>query len=86
MGSVEAGKAADLVVLSADRPEFVAGAAVDPHDLIAYGGSRASVSHVLVAGELLVQDGELTRLNLAEIRTQACRHLDHLLRRADLQI
>lgn len=86
VGSVEAGKAADLVVLSADRPELVAGAAVDPHDLIAYGGSRASVSHVLVAGEVLVQDGELTRLNLAEIRTQATRHLDHLLRRADLQI
>jgi 5-methylthioadenosine/S-adenosylhomocysteine deaminase len=74
------------MVLSAERPELVAAAQVDPHDLIAYGGSRASVRHVLVAGEVLVQDGALTHLNLNEIRLQATRHLDQLLRRADLQI
>ena len=84
VGSVELGKAADLVVLSGDRPEFVADPSVDPHDLIAFSGSRASVEHVIVAGEMLVQDGAFTRLDLAEIRTQAARHLQGLLRRADL--
>ena len=86
VGSVEVGKAADLVVLSSDRPELVAAARVDPHDLIAYGGSRASVRHVLVAGEALVQDGALTRLNLDEIRAQASRHLELLLQRAEIEI
>jgi cytosine/adenosine deaminase-related metal-dependent hydrolase len=86
IGSVEAGKAADLMILSSNRPELVAGASVDPHDLIAYGGSRASVRHVLVAGEVLVEDHALTRLNLEEIRQQASRHLAHLLRRADLEL
>lgn len=86
VGSIEPGKAADLVVLSADRPELVAGATVDPHDLITYGGSRASVRHVLVAGDVLVREGALTCLDLDEIRAQASRHLDRLLRRADLQI
>ena len=86
IGTVEAGKAADLVVISSRRPELLASSAADPHDLIAFGGSRASVKHVLVAGEPLVQDGVLTRLNLDEIRRQSSSHLDHLLRRAKLEL
>jgi cytosine/adenosine deaminase-related metal-dependent hydrolase len=85
-GSVEAGKAADLTVVSGRRPEMVASEAVDPHDLIAFSGSRASVRHVLVDGEVLVQDGELTRLDWNEIRRQASHHLDQLLKRANLTI
>jgi cytosine/adenosine deaminase-related metal-dependent hydrolase len=83
VGTIEAGRQADLLVVSGDRPELMAAATADPHDLIAFGGSRASVLHVMVDGELLVQDGELTRLNLGEIRRNATRCLADLLQRAD---
>ena len=86
IGSIEVGKAADLVVLEGDRPELLADRSADPHDLIAFGASRASVSHVLVAGEWLVREGRLTRLDLAEIRSRAALHLTRLLGRADLGI
>ena len=83
-GSIEVGKAADLVVLARDRPELLGAERVDPHDLIAFGGSRAAVSHVIVAGDILVQDGELARFNLAEVRRRAGRCLESLLQRAVL--
>jgi len=82
VGSLEVGKAADLVVLGTDRPELLAASTVDLHDLVAFGASRASVRHVLVNGELLVEDGRLTRLNLEEIRQEASRCLEELLQRA----
>ena len=83
-GSLETGKAADLVVLSLGAPELSAHPTVDPHDLVVYSGSPAAVRHVMVDGELLVEDGRLTRLDLDEVRREAGRALDALLERADL--
>ncbi|MFP5288741.1 MAG: amidohydrolase family protein [Thermoanaerobaculia bacterium] len=86
VGSIEPGKAADLTVLSLDRPELWAAPQVDPHDLVAFGASRAAVRHVLVAGRLLVEDGRLTRLDLGEIVRQSNLHLAALIRRSGLAI
>lgn len=86
VGSVEPGKAADLTVLSLDRPELQAAPQVDPHDLVAFGASRAAVRHVLVAGRLLVEDGRLTHLDLGEIVRQAHLHLAALIRRSGLSL
>ncbi len=80
-GTLEVGKMADLVVLSTDRPELLAASKVDLHDLVAFGASRASVRHVVVGGEILVENGRLTRLNLEEIRQEASRCLEELLQR-----
>ncbi|TNF71278.1 MAG: N-ethylammeline chlorohydrolase, partial [Acidobacteria bacterium] len=84
IGSIEKGKAADLLVLSLDRPELFASPDVDLHDLVAFGASRASVRHVIVEGNLLVEEGRLTRLDLAEIRRQAAVSLQDLLQRSGL--
>lgn len=84
-GSLEAGKAADLVVLSRDRPESW-GPRADPHDLIAYSASRADVRHVVVAGEVLVEDGWLTRLDLDEVRARADAALEAVLRRSGVEV
>ena len=54
-------------VLASDRPELWAAPQADPHDLVAFGASRAVVRHVLVGGRLEVEEGRLTRLDLAEI-------------------
>lgn len=84
IGSLETGKRADVVVLSLERPELVAAAAVDPHDLVAFGASPASVRHVVVDGELLVEEGRLTRLELATARRTARDQARAILARAGI--
>jgi len=84
IGTVEVGKAADLLVLDGMRPETWASDDADVHDLIAFGASRAAVRHVLVAGELLVESGRLVRLELDSILRRGRAALDDLLQRAAL--
>jgi cytosine/adenosine deaminase-related metal-dependent hydrolase len=81
-GSVEPGKAADLVVLAAGRPELWGAEEADPHDLVAFGASRAAVRHVIVDGQLQVEDGRLTRLDADEVFREAGRCLRDLIRRS----
>jgi len=85
-GTIETGKAADLVVLASDRPELWAAPQADPHDLVAFGASRGSVRHVLVDGQILVEDGRLTRLDAEEIFRQAERCLAALIRRSGVAL
>jgi len=82
IGSIEMGKAADILVIDRALPEFFGASTVDPHDLIAFGGSRKAVRHLFVAGRHLVADGELTRLDLRQIEERAASCLERLLRRA----
>ena len=82
VGSLEVGRRADVLILGTDRPELLAASEVDLHDLVTFGASRASVRHVVVGGEILVENGRLTRLNLEEIRREASRCLVALLQRA----
>jgi cytosine/adenosine deaminase-related metal-dependent hydrolase len=86
IGTIEAGKAADLVVLASDRPELWGAPQADPHDLIAFGASRGAVRHVTVAGELLVEDGRLTKLDAEEIFRQSERCLAALIRRSGVEL
>ncbi|MEA2694997.1 MAG: 5-methylthioadenosine/S-adenosylhomocysteine deaminase, partial [Acidobacteriota bacterium] len=81
VGTVETGKAADLLVLSLGDPALFAAPEVDPHDLVAWGASRLAVRHVLVGGEALVEDGRLTHLDLEEILRRAGEELAKLLAR-----
>jgi 5-methylthioadenosine/S-adenosylhomocysteine deaminase len=68
LGSLAPGKAADLVAVDFGRPELVP--CYDPISHLVYAAGRQDVSHVWVAGDLLVDDGVLTR---AEVRTAAAR-------------
>ncbi len=86
IGTIEPGKLADLVVLSTARPELWAAPQVDPHDLVAFGASRAAVRHVLVEGRPIVEDGRLTHLDLAEIYRQSTRCLGELIRRSEVEL
>ncbi len=84
VGSVEPGKLADLVVLAGDRPELWADEGADPHDLVAFCGTRAAVRHVFVGGRPVVEEGRLAGLDLDEISRRARRALRAVLERADL--
>jgi cytosine/adenosine deaminase-related metal-dependent hydrolase len=85
-GTIETGKAADLVVLSSDRPELWAAPQADPYDLVAFGASRGAVRHVLVDGQILVEDGRLTRLDAEEIFRESERCLAALIRRSGVAL
>ncbi len=86
VGSIEIGKWADLVVLDSSRPEMWATAQADPHDVVAFSASPAQVRHVFVEGEPLVEDGQLTHLDLGRIRHQVERSCRDLIARSGLTL
>jgi cytosine/adenosine deaminase-related metal-dependent hydrolase len=70
IGSIEAGKCADLTVLDLDGPH----AQPEDADLISrivYSARAADVRHVVVEGRIVVRDGELKTADLGEIRRTA---------------
>ncbi|MBX3212913.1 MAG: amidohydrolase family protein [Labilithrix sp.] len=75
VGSLEVGKRADLVVVRMDGPHIEPGG--DAWSRLAYGCTSRDVTHVLVDGELIVRNGEHTRLDhdrvLSRARSQAKR-------------
>ena len=73
-------------MLSTEHPELWAAPQADPHDRIAFGATRATVRHVLVAGRLLVEDGRLLGLDLEEIYRESSRCLGELIRRSGLDL
>jgi len=84
IGSLEVGKAADLVVLALERPELAVSSRVDPHERIVYGAAAASVRHVAIGGLVEVEEGRLQRLDLAKIVREATRAADRVSRRAGI--
>lgn len=75
IGSVEIGKEADLVLFDTSWPEWQP--LYNPVSNLVYSATGNSVGHVLVAGEVVVRDGRLTRVDeraiLAEVRETAQR-------------
>ena len=83
IGSIEAGKCADLVALDLDGPH----AQPEDADLISrivYSARAADVRHVIVDGRIVVRDGELKTADLAEIRGRANTQARRLRRAARL--
>ncbi len=68
IGSLTAGKSADIIAVDFGCPELAP--CYDPISHLVYAVGRHDVSHVWVAGELLVEEGVLTRV---EARTAAAR-------------
>jgi 5-methylthioadenosine/S-adenosylhomocysteine deaminase len=75
IGSIEAGKRADLVLLDADAPNFTP--LNDPVTQLVYGETGQSVRTVLVGGEVVLEDGRPTRFDadavIAEARERGAR-------------
>jgi 5-methylthioadenosine/S-adenosylhomocysteine deaminase len=68
IGSIEAGKDADLVMFDTGRPEWQP--LINPVANLVYSATGDSVRHVFVAGEQVVRDGRLTRIDEAELYRQ----------------
>jgi 5-methylthioadenosine/S-adenosylhomocysteine deaminase len=77
IGSLVAGKAADLVCVDLSAPELAP--VLDPLSQLVYSASREHVSDVWVVGEHLVVDGALARLDAARFAADAQRFGQRLL-------
>jgi cytosine/adenosine deaminase-related metal-dependent hydrolase len=86
IGSIEVGKAADLIVLSLDRPELWISREANLHDLVVYGASRSAVRHVIVDGHVRVEDGRLVGLDLDELKRRADVALAAVLKRSPVDL
>jgi len=69
-GSVEVGKAADLVTIDMRRLGY-AGALSDPLAAIVYAGFNHTVDHTIVNGRVVVDEGKLATADAAEIVAKA---------------
>ena len=69
IGSLTAGKAADVVAVDFGKPELAP--CYDPVSHLVYAAGRHDVSHVWVAGNMLVANGVLTSLDLRDVQSRA---------------
>lgn len=69
IGSLEPGKAADVVLLRLDGPD--AAVTVSPFAFLVDAATGRDVDTVLVGGEVVVRGGEILTLDLAEARARA---------------
>lgn len=80
VGSLVAGKRADVIVVEGDRPHLRP--RVDAATTLVYAAEGPDVRHVFVDGEWLVRDGHLARIDLPTTLDDAEKQLDALLARA----
>ncbi|BCH28139.1 amidohydrolase [Mesorhizobium sp. L-8-10] len=66
IGSIEPGKAADIIAIDISGPGY--SETPDVETLLVYSGSGRDVRHVWVSGEALARDGKLTRTDHSAIR------------------
>jgi 5-methylthioadenosine/S-adenosylhomocysteine deaminase len=69
IGSLAAGKQADIVAVDLDRLELAP--LYDPVSQLVHAASRHDVTHVWVGGEARVRDGQLAHLDEASLRQRA---------------
>jgi 5-methylthioadenosine/S-adenosylhomocysteine deaminase len=77
-GSLEPGKAADLICVELGGPTQMP--VLNPLSQLAYSTSREQVTDVWVAGERLVADSELTRLDVAALEATASTWTEEVMR------
>ena len=84
LGSLEPGKAGDLVVLDLGRPETLASKEASVYSRIVYGAGRDAVRWVVVDGEVLVEAREIPHLDEPALRRRPREEAEALLARAEL--
>lgn len=64
IGSLEVGKAADMILIDLSRPH--AAPLFDPMTHLVFSCAKSDVRHVFVAGRQVVADGKLTQVDIAD--------------------
>ncbi|MBW8761095.1 MAG: amidohydrolase family protein [Microbacterium sp.] len=84
IGSIEVGKAADLVVLDTSGPGWVPRG--EPTKHLVWGGASTSVRDVLVDGRVVVRDREVQNVDATELRQEAATRSAMLRSRARIEV
>lgn len=71
IGSLEAGKQADLIAVDLSGPECQP--LYNPLSQLVYACNGSQVTHSWVAGQVLVREGDLTRINVTELLVRCAR-------------
>lgn len=82
VGSIEPGKRADLILVRHDHLQVAPD--TDPWSTLVYAARGTDVSLTMVDGDVLVEDGTLTRLDAAEVSAEARRAAREVAARAGL--
>lgn len=69
IGSIEVGKEADLIMIDTGVPHLTP--LHDPHTAVVFSAGRSDVRHVLVAGELVVEDRRPVRVDVPTLLAEA---------------
>jgi cytosine/adenosine deaminase-related metal-dependent hydrolase len=85
IGSLEAGKAGDVVVLDLDRPQTFGAPGASIYDRIVYAAARDAVRWVVVDGEIRVENGRLPHLDPEEYMRRPAEAIRELLSRVELR-
>jgi len=83
LGSIEAGKAADLFLIDSSKLEYV-GACFDPKSLPATVGINHPTAYTIVNGEIVVKNGELRRVEEGAIINKAQQLVNKLISGGDI--
>jgi 5-methylthioadenosine/S-adenosylhomocysteine deaminase len=83
IGSIEAGKRADLVLVDAERPEFTP-ASPDPVLALVWASDGRAVAEVIASGRVVVRDSRCITVDHDELRARTLDARDRLLRAAGL--
>jgi len=84
IGSLEAGKRADVIVVDRDRPNLAPGP--DPYSTLVYAARGDDVRTTIVDGEVLVNDFAPLRVDAAEVAVEARAAARRLAARAGIPI
>jgi len=82
IGSLEVGKAGDVVVLDLDKPATFGPVGVSPYSRIVYAAARDAVCWVLIAGRIVVDRGRLTLFDEEALKRRPGEEVRRLLARA----
>ncbi|WP_190814350.1 amidohydrolase family protein [Saccharopolyspora pogona] len=82
IGSLEVGKQADFVLFDLDHHEWIPYR--DPLQALVYSASPASIAQTWVAGHRLFADGKVTTIDETELRAEARKRAEAIVRRAGL--
>ncbi len=83
LGSVEAGKEADLVLFDTTWPEWQP--LYNPISNLVYAATGNSIAHVVVGGECVVSDGALTRVDERHLRAEVKATAERIAGRLDME-
>ncbi len=83
IGSIEPGKEADFVMFDAMAPEWQP--LYNPVSNLVYSATGNTVKHVFVAGEQVVRDGHLTRVNEADVMREVAKAGARITSRLDMK-